>query len=121
MWQLIAIVLSAAMLFYLAAFYISVVAWLNAVGHLIKGNFIRAAAWFSIGSGMLFWWMDADIDFETWLRGSAVIVGMGALGTFVRWHREQQAMQAVPEWPMPAEATGNIVPIIEVDYKRLPN
>ena len=120
MWPL-AIFLMLVVLFYWLAFCLTVAAWLKAIVHLLGGHFIRAALWFSIGSGMLFWWMDADIDFETWLRGSAVIVGMGALGTFVRWHREQQAMQAVPEWPMPAEATGNIVPIIEVDYKRLPN
>src|SRR5262249_27394335 len=101
MWQLIAIVLSAILLFYLAAFYLSVVAWLNAIGHLLKGNFTRAAAWFAVGSGMLFWWMGSDtipdpMDFDTWLRGSAVIVGLGALLTFIRFchrHRHQQAAQ----------------------------
>jgi hypothetical protein len=124
MWQLIAIVLIAVMLFYLGAFYLTVAAWLNAVGHLFRGNFIRAALWFSIGCGMLFWWFDEDIDFDTWLHGSAVIVGIGALGTFVRWRKKQQATQAIPTmpaWTLPAEATGNIAPIIEVDYKRLPN
>jgi hypothetical protein len=70
---------------------------------------------------MLFWWMGADIDFDTWLRGSAVIVGVGVIGTFVRWRKKQQEMQAVPEWTPPFEATGNIGPIIEVEYRRLPN
>jgi len=73
---------------------------------------------------MMFWWFDKDIDFDTWLRGSAVIVGIGALGTFVRWRKKQQEMQAVPtmpEWTPPFEAPGNIGPIIEVEYKRLPN
>ena len=63
-------------------------------------------------------------DFDKWLRGSTVIVGIGALGTLVRFLRKWKAMQAVPtmpEWTPPAEATGNIAPIIEVEYKRLPN
>jgi hypothetical protein len=53
---------------------------------------------------MLFWWMSADIDFDTWLQGSAVIVGLGALLTFIRFcHRYRQAAQAdapVAEAPM---------------------
>src|SRR6516225_7559767 len=79
-------------------------------GQTLRGNFIRAAAWFSIGSGMLFWWMSADIDFETWLRGSAVIVGMGALGTFVRWHiRHRRAAEVVPPFePTPVVLNINI-------------
>ena len=129
MWQLIAIVLIAIIWFYLGAIYLTVVAWLNAIGHLLRGNFTRAAAWFSIGSGMIFWWMGSDtipepMDFDTWLRGSAVFVGVGALGTFVRWHRKRKAMQAIPTmpvWTLPAETTGNTAPIIEVEYRRLPN
>jgi hypothetical protein len=73
---------------------------------------------------MLFWWFNEDIDFDTWLRGSAVIVGVGVISTFVRWRKKQQAMQAVsamPVWTMPPEATGNMAPVIEVDFKRLPN
>src|SRR5262249_58760799 len=56
--------------------------------------------WFSLGSGMLFWWMIADIDFDTWLRGSAVTVSLGVLATFVRWRKKQQAMQAIPTMPV---------------------
>ena len=90
--------------FYWFAFYISIIAWLNAVGHLIRGNFIRASIWFSIGCGMLFWWQGTEViphpwDVEAWLRGSAVIVGIGALGTFVRYHRKRQAMVSVPTMP----------------------
>ena len=85
------------------------------------GNFIRAAIWFSIGCGMLFWWQGSDVipdpwDFDKWLRGSAVIVGIGALATFVRWRKKQQAMQAIPTmpvWTPPAEATGNVVPFVK--------
>jgi hypothetical protein len=95
----------------LGAFYLTVAAWLNAVGHLFRGNFIRAALWFSIGCGMLFWWFDEDIDFDTRLHGSAVIVGIGALGTFVRWRKKQQAMQAVPAmpvWTPPTDVGGSV-------------
>ena len=63
--------------------------------------------------------------FDRWLKGSAWVVGLGALATFVRWRKKQQAMQqamqAVPAWTAPSEATGNIAPVIEVEYKRLPN
>ena len=64
MWQLIAIVLIAVVLFYLGAFYLTVAAWLNAIGHLFRGNFIRASIWFSIGCGMLFWWQGSDVSGE---------------------------------------------------------
>jgi len=128
MWP-VAIFLMLVVAFYWVAFYISVIAWLNAVGHLIRGNFIRASIWFSIGCGMLFWWQGTEViphpwDVEAWLRGSAWIVGLGALATFVRWRKKQQAMQTMPtmpEWTPPFEATGNTAPIIEVEYKRLPN
>ena len=117
MWQLLAIVLGAILLFYWLAFYISVVAWLNAIGHLFRGNFIRASIWFSIGCGMLFWWMSADIDFDTWSRGSVAIVGVGALGTFVRFYnRHRRAAQAVtPFEPAPFEPSPMVLNInIEV-------
>jgi len=128
MWP-VAIFLMLVVAFYWFAFYISIIAWLNAVGHLIRGNFIRASIWFSIGCGMLFWWQGTEViphpwDVEAWLRGSAWIVGLGALATFVRWRKKQQAMQTMPtmpEWTPPFEATGNTAPIIEVEYKRLPN
>src|SRR5262249_48066310 len=110
MWQLLAIVIGGVLLFYWIAFYISVVAWLNAIGHLLGGNFIRASIYFSIGSGLLFWWMSADIDFDTWLHGSAVIVGIGMLATFVRWRKKQQAMQtipAIPTWTPPKAAAND--------------
>ena len=103
----------------------TVVAWLNAVDHLLQGHFTRAAAWFCVGVGMLLWWNGTETiphpwDVDAWLKGSAWVVGLGALGTFVRW-RKKQAMSAVPEWTPPIEATGNIGPIIEVEYKRLPS
>jgi len=128
MWP-VAIFLMLVVAFYWVAFYITVVAWLNALGHLFRGNFIRASIWLSIGCGMLFWWWGSDVipdpwDFDAWLKGSAWVVGVGVLATFVRWRKKQQAMQtmpAMPEWTPLFEAPGNIAPIIEVEYKRLPN
>jgi len=101
MWLLLAIVLSAIVLFYLFAFYISVVAWLNAIGHLLKGNFARAAAWACIGGGMILWWQGEDTipdpwAFHEWLKTSAIIVGIGALVSSLRWLRKQRAMQTIP-------------------------
>jgi hypothetical protein len=120
MWP-VAIVLIAVVMFYWIAFMGTIWCWLQTIFCLCKLQFIRTAIWFSLGSGMLFWWMGTDIDFDTWLDGSAVIVGMGVIATLLRYHRKRKAMQAVPEWTPPFEATGNIAPIIEVEYRRLPN
>ena len=118
---LIAPVLMALVLFYWLVFCLSVAAWLKALIHLLGGNFIRCALWFNVGVFMLFWWTDKPHDFDTMMPGIVFFTGLGALGTFVRWRKKQQAMQAVPAWTAPAETTGNIAPIIEVEYKRLPN
>jgi hypothetical protein len=101
MWQLIAIVLIAIIWFYLGAIYLTVMAWLNAVGHLLQGHFTRAAAWFCVGVGMILWWQGTETiphpwDVDAWLRASAWVVGFGALLTFLRFchgHRHQQAVQ----------------------------
>jgi len=53
-----------------------------------------------------------------------MIVGVGALAAFVKWRkkrREMQVIPTIPAWPTPADATGNTAPIIEVEYRRLPN
>jgi hypothetical protein len=99
MWQLVAIVLGAVLLFYWFSFMFSIWCWLQVIFCLCQLQFVRATIWFSLGSGMLFWWMGTDIDFDTWLRGSAVIVGVGALGTFARYCSKRQAMQAIPTMP----------------------
>ena len=109
MWPL-AIFLMLVVAFYWVAFYISVIAWLNAVGHLIKGNFTRAAAWFAVGCGMLFWWFDENVSFEQWWQMSILFVVLGALATFARFYnRHRRAAQVVtPFEPAPFEPTLNI-------------
>jgi hypothetical protein len=123
MWP-VAIVLIAVVLFYWLAFCGTIWFWMNALFSLCKGHFIRASIWASLGFGMLAWWQGTEViphpwDFDKWLRGSAVIVGIGVLATFVRWRKKQQAMQAEPVWTLPAEPIRNVSPIIEVEYKRL--
>ena len=127
MWP-VAIFLMLVVLFYWLAFCGTIWFCFNGLMALWAGHFIRASIWFSLGVGMLFWWQGTEViphpwDFDAWLRGSAVIVGIGVLATFLRW-RKRQAMQTIPTmpvWTPPADATGNIAPIIEVEYKRLPN
>ena len=122
MWQLIAIVLIAIIWFYLGAIYLTVVAWLNAVGHLLQGHFTRAAAWFCVGVGMLLWWNGTETiphpwDFDAWLKASAWVVGLGALATFARFYnRHRRATQTVPPFePAPSEPAPVVVNInIEV-------
>jgi len=135
MWP-VAIFLMLVVGFYWFAFMATIWWWFNAVMALWAGHYIRAAIWGCLGFGMLCWWQMPDHgglianmipdpeDFDKWLKGSAWVVGLGALATFVRWRKKQKAMQAMPTmpvWTAPAETTGNIGPVIEVDYKRLPN
>ena len=120
MWP-VAIVLMAVVLFYWLAFCLTIWAWFKALIHLLGGNFIRSALWFNVGVFMLFWWYDKPHDWDTMMPGVVFFTGLGVLATFVRWRKKQQAMQPVPKWTPPAEATGNIGPVIEVEYRRLPN
>jgi hypothetical protein len=128
MWQLIAIVLAAVLLFYWFAFCGTIWFWMNALFCLCRLHFIRAAIWFVCGCWMMLWWFDKPGRELTWDDGgylpfAAFWIGLGALGTFVRWRKKQQPMPVptMPAWTTPPEATGNIGPIIEVEYKRLPN
>jgi hypothetical protein len=126
MWPL-AIFLMLVVGFYWLAFMATIWWWFNAVMALWAGHYIRAAIWACLGFGMLCWWQGTEViphpwDVEAWLKGSAWVVGIGALATFLRWRKKQQAMQTMPVkpvWPMPAEAVGNTAPIIEVEYRRL--
>jgi len=97
---LLAAVLIPVVLFFWFAFCLTVWAWLQTIFCLCQLQFIRATIWFSIGSGMLFWWMGTDVSWDEWVRGSAVIVGMGALATFARFCSKRKAMQAVPTMPV---------------------
>jgi hypothetical protein len=114
MWP-VAIFLMLVVAFYWGAFYISVIAWLNAVGHLIRGNFTRAAAWFAVGCGMLFWWFDENVSFDEWWQMSLLFVTLGALGTFARFYnRHQRAV--TPAETSPFEPTPMVVNInINID------
>jgi len=123
MWPL-AVFLAIVVGFYWFAFMATIWWWFNAVMALWAGHYIRAAIWACLGFGMLLWWNGTEViphpyDFDAWLKGSAWVVGLGALATFVRWRKKQQAMQEIPAWTPPPETTGNIAPIIEVEYKRL--
>ena len=122
MWQLLAIVIGGVLLFYWLAFMGTIWMWFNAIFALIKGHFIRAAIWGSLGYGMWLWWMYSELipdpwDFHEWLKGSAWVVGLGALATFVRFYnRHRRAAQAVPPFePAPSEPAPVVVNInIEV-------
>src|SRR6516164_1678287 len=95
---LIAPVLMAIVLFYWVSFCFTVWAWFQAIVHLCKCQFIRAALWFNAGVFMLFWWFDKPHDWDTMMPGIVVFTGLGALETFVRYHRKRKAMQVIPAW-----------------------
>jgi hypothetical protein len=120
MWQLVAIVLMAVVLFYWLAFCLTVAAWLKAIGHLFGGNFIRAALWLNVGTFMLFWWYDKPHDWDTMMPGVVFFTGLGALATFVRWRKKLQSqtmptLPTLPKWPTPS---GNVVPFIKLKVER---
>jgi hypothetical protein len=100
--------------FYWGVFYLTVAAWLNAVGHLLRGNFTRAAAWFAVGVGLLFWWFNEDVTFDQWWQMSIMFVVLGALTTFARFYnRHQRAAQTVP----PPEPAPFEQPVVNINIK----
>ena|SRR5215831_6646724 len=122
MWP-VAIFLMLVVLFYWLAFCGTIWFCFNGIMALWAGHFIRASIWASLGVGMLFWWQGTEViphpwDFDKWLRGSAVIVGIGVLATFLRWRKKQRAtvvIPTMPEWPTPS---GNVVPFIKLKVER---
>ena len=122
MWQLLAIVIGAVLLFYWLAFMATIWWWFNAIVALCKGHFIRATIWGCLGFGMLCWWQGENTipdpwDFHEWLKGSAWVVGVGVLATFARFYnRHRRAAQAVPPFePAPSEPAPMVLNInIEV-------
>src|SRR5262249_47968555 len=99
MWQLTAIVLGGVLLFFWGAFVLTVVAWLKMLAHLLMGNFIRSALWLNLGIFLLFWWTDKPHDWDTMMPGIVFFTGLGALGTFARYHIKRKAMLAIPTMP----------------------
>ena len=73
---------------------------------------------------MLLWWTGKWESWDAFWPGACAFVGVGVLATVARYYRKWRAMQAIPTkpvWTPPFEATGNIAPIIEVEYRRLPD
>jgi hypothetical protein len=103
---LIAMVLIPIVLFFWFAACFTLWAWLQTIFCLCQCKFIRATIWFSIGTGMLFWWMGTDIDWNTWLGGSAVIVGMGVI-TSLLLYIKRHSRPTVPAWTRPIDAVGS--------------
>jgi hypothetical protein len=106
---LIAAFLIPLVLFFWFALMFTLWAWLRAIVNLCQCKFIRAALWFNVGVFMLFWWTDKPHDWDTMMPGVVFFTGLGALGTFARYCKKRQAMQAIPAWTSPSNAVGNIV------------
>jgi len=99
---LIAPILMGIVLFYWLSFMGTIWCWLRTISCLLQGKFIRAAIWFSLGLGGLWWWMGTEgVDFDKWLHASYGIVSLGALATFARFYnRHRQAVQTVTPSPV---------------------
>jgi len=127
MWPL-AIFLMLVVGFYWFALMATIWWCFNALMALWAGHYIRAAIWGCLGFGMLFWWNGTEViphpwDVDEWLKASAWVVGLGALATFVRWRKKQQAMQVIPTtmptWTPPtAPANDNRLVTFSLHAKR---
>jgi len=103
---LIAAFLIPIVLFFWFAFCLTIVAWLKVLAHLCPGNFIRAALWFNVGTAMVLWWTDKWESWDHFWPGAAFFVGLGALGTglryYLKWKRKRMlAMPTIPAWTPP--------------------
>src|SRR6516225_9731469 len=85
--------------FYWFAACFTVWAWFNFIISLCQCRFIRASLWWNAGTAMLLWWTDKWESWNAFLPGACVFVGLGALGTFARYHSKRKAMQAIPTMP----------------------
>src|SRR6266481_1687088 len=95
MWP-VAILLIGVVLFFWLALMGTIWCWLQTIVCLFQGKFIRATIWFSVGCGMLFWWLGTDVDFDTWLRGSATIVGLAVIASLLRYSNRILPPRAKP-------------------------
>jgi hypothetical protein len=123
MWP-VAILLIALVEFYWLALMGTIWAWLCAISNLCQGKFIRAAIWFSLGLGGLWWWMETEgVDFEKWLHASYMIVSLGATATLLRYlHRIIPPRKPKPFKPLRSAyreaANDNQLVMFSLDVKR---
>jgi ABC-type long-subunit fatty acid transport system fused permease/ATPase subunit len=92
---LIAPVLMGIVLFYWLAFCFTVIAWLKVISNLCSGNFIRSSFWFNVGTAMVLWWTDKWESWDAFWPGAAVLVALGALGTFARCMKRMSQRRAL--------------------------
>jgi hypothetical protein len=106
---LIAPVLMGIVLFYWLAFCFTIWAWFQAIVHLCQLQFVRASLWFNAGTWMLFWWFDRPHDWDSFMPGACFFVGLGALGTFVRYDlkRKRSATDAASQFGRPLGGDNN--------------
>src|SRR5262245_55033333 len=100
---LVAPVLMGIVLFYWLAFMGTIWAWFRTIVCLCECKFIRAALWFCVGTAMLIWWTNKWESWDHFWPGAAFFVGLGALGTFVRYYlklklKRMLAMPTITIW-----------------------
>jgi hypothetical protein len=115
MWLILAVAIWAAFMFFWVAFCLTIYAWGMCLGSLLGGKFIRASIYFSIGSGLIFWWMPTeDMDFYTWLQGSVTIVGLVTAVVLWRKYRQRKLiLESIPNFGTIPAITGNVVPFVK--------
>ena len=116
---LIAAVLIPIVLFFWLAFCFTIWSWLQAIVCLCQCKFIGASLWLNAGVAMLLWWTGKWESWDAFLPGAVFFIGVGALGTFMRYHLKRKSMSAIPAWTTPADAEIELVvpaqQILELD------
>ena len=115
MWP-VAILLMGVVLFYNFAFWGTIWAWLQTIICLCQCKFIRAAIWFSLGLGGLWWWAGTKgVDFDYWLHASYMFVGLGATATFLRYLNRVIPSRDTPLEPTPVVEPAPVTLNINID------
>lgn len=113
----VAVLLIGIVLFYWFAFMGTIWAWLCTVIDLFQGKFIRAAIWFSLGTGGLWWWMGTkNVTFDEWKQFTLTFIGIGVLATFLRFiHRTTKSpvKPLTQSWTQIPALDGNVIPFIK--------
>src|SRR5262245_36353037 len=98
---LIAAFLIPVVLFFWFAFCFTLWAWFRTIVCLFECKFTRAALWFNTGVALLLWWTNKWESWDHFLPGACFFIGLGALGTFVRYLK-----QTLPPRNKPFSPTG---------------
>ena len=117
----VAIPIMGAVLWLWLAFCGTVWCSFNCLMALWAGKFIRATIWGCMAAAGFFWWRQENWipdphQFDTWLKGSAGIVGIVGFFTLLNYFQKQRRIAAsVPAFGTLPVTEGNVVPFVHAN------